>query len=71
MVLVGAGVVSGLGVAAVSARFLSDLLFGVSVYDPPTYLTVTAALVIVGLLATLVPARRASAVDPMRVLRVD
>jgi putative ABC transport system permease protein len=71
MVLVGAGVVSGLAVAAVSARFLAELLFGVSVYDPPTYLTVTTALVIVGLLATLVPARRASAVDPMRVLRVD
>jgi putative ABC transport system permease protein len=71
MLLVGAGVLSGLAVAAVSARFLSEFLFGVSAYDPLTYLAVTAALVIVGLLATLVPARRSSAVDPMRVLRVD
>ena len=69
-VLLGAGVVSGLGVAAVSARFLSDLLFGVSVYDPMIYVIVTVALVVVGLLATLIPARRASTVDPMRVLRV-
>ena len=70
MLLVLAGVVTGLGVAALSARFLSELLFGVSVYDPTTYVVVTATLVIVGLLATLVPARRASAVA-MRVLRVD
>jgi ABC-type antimicrobial peptide transport system permease subunit len=63
--------VTGLGVAALSGRFLSEFLLGVSVYDPTTYVVVTAALVIVGLLATLVPARHASAVDPMRVLRVD
>jgi putative ABC transport system permease protein len=71
MLLVLAGVVTGLGVAALSGRFLSEFLLGVSVYDPTTYVVVTAALVIVGLLATLVPARHASAVDPMRVLRVD
>ena len=57
--------------AAVSARFLSELLFGVSVYDPTTYLIVTGALVAAGLLATLLPAHRASTVDPMRVQRVE
>ena len=71
MLLVGAGVVVGLAAAAASGRFLSEVLFGISAFDPPTYLLVTAVIAFVALLATLIPARRASSVDPMSVLRVE
>ena len=71
MLLVGAGVLVGLAAAAASGRFLSEVLFGISAFDPPTYLIVTAVIASVGLLATLIPAHRASSVDPMSVLRVD
>ena len=44
MLLVGAGVVVGLAAAAASGRFFSELLFGVSAFDPSTYLIVTATI---------------------------
>jgi putative ABC transport system permease protein len=69
LVLVGAA----LGVAAAVAltRLMSSLLFGVSPTDPPTLGLVCLVLVGTALLACLVPARRASGVDPMIALRCE
>ena len=63
------GVVAGLAVAVVSTRVLDRLLFGVEPADAGTFLSMTAALLAVGLLATWLPARRASSVDPIESLR--
>ena len=64
-----AGVVVGLAVAAASTRALRSLLFGVGALDPVTFAGVAGAMVLVGLLAAWLPARRASRVDPMESLR--
>ena len=50
---------------------IQNILFGVSARDPFTYATVVAVITGVSLLATLVPARRATRVDPMIALRAE
>jgi putative ABC transport system permease protein len=65
--LLGSGV--GLVVAALLARFLAPLLFGVGAWDPATYGTVAVLLIGIGLVATHIPARRATRLDPVAVLR--
>jgi putative ABC transport system permease protein len=63
------GIVIGLAGAAWIAKALRSLLFGVSTVDVRTLAAVSAALLLVVLIATIVPARRAMAVDPTDVLR--
>ena len=63
------GVLLGLVAAAASTRALRSLLFGVGALDPLAFAGVVGAMVLVGLLAAWVPARRASRVDPMESLR--
>lgn len=63
------GVVLGLAGAYVLSRSIESLLFDVSRTDPAMYLAVTALLILVSLAACYLPARRASRVDPMLVLR--
>jgi ABC-type antimicrobial peptide transport system permease subunit len=63
------GVVIGLAGAAASTRALRSLLFGVGALDLVTFIGVAAGMVLVGLLAAYLPARRASRVDPMESLR--
>ncbi len=59
-------------VGAVGAtRALESLLFGVAPTDLTTFLTVAGVILVTALLATLLPARRAAAVDPMRTLRTE
>jgi len=65
---VGIGVVAGLAAAAASSRALRSVLFDVEPSDPATFVSVAATLVVVALLASLLPAWRASRVDPVRVL---
>jgi ABC-type antimicrobial peptide transport system permease subunit len=63
------GIAAG-GVAALGAgRIMAKLVFGVSASDPLTLAAVSAALALVALLASLVPAYRASMLDPSEVLR--
>jgi putative ABC transport system permease protein len=63
--LVLAGAALGVAAAFGLTRLMSSLLFGVSPTDPATLGAVSMVLVAVALLACLVPARRASGVDPM------
>jgi ABC-type antimicrobial peptide transport system permease subunit len=69
--VVALGVVIGIGVALASTRALGNLLFGVPPLDPLTFVAMSAGLVGIGLLASYMPARRASNVDPMESLRGD
>jgi putative ABC transport system permease protein len=69
MTLVAAGLALGLVGAHLLARLMSGLLFEVNATDPPTFLAMSVVLVAVALLASFVPARRATTVDPMIALR--
>ncbi len=66
---IGIGLAVGLGIAMALSRLIERLLFGVQVADPLAIALVVVALVAAGLLAALVPARRAAAVSPMQALR--
>ena len=68
LALLGAGI--GVGGAFALTRIMNSLLFHVSATDPPTFVTVALLFVIVALVASYIPARRAARVDPMAALRV-
>jgi predicted permease len=65
------GIVLGIAGAAAVTRLMSTLLFGVTPLDPVTYAAVAAALGLTALVASYLPAARASRVDPSVALRVD
>lgn len=69
--VVAVGVAIGVVGALASTRALGSLLFGVGAVDPVTFVGMSASMVAVGLLASYVPARRASNVDPIESLRGD
>jgi len=69
MTLVAIGLVVGLAMAVLISRAVATLLFGISPTDPATFTLVSLVLVGMGLVASLVPAWRASRVDPIVALR--
>jgi len=66
-----AGIAAGAAAALLLSRTLAALVYGVSIRDPSTYVAVTVVLTVVALFACVVPAIRASRVDPMAALRLE
>jgi ABC-type antimicrobial peptide transport system permease subunit len=69
--LVAVGVAAGFALYAIAAPFLRAFLYGVTTSDPVTLIGATLALVGTASLASWVPARRASRVDPAEALRSE
>jgi putative ABC transport system permease protein len=69
VVLTAVGIGIGIAASLLLTRLLANLLYGVSARDPLTFIAVAALLAIVSLTASLIPARRASRVDPLVALR--
>jgi len=69
--MIGIGVALGVTGGAAFSRVLSSALFGLNPFDPTTYAGVSLFLALVALLATYLPARRASRVDPVEALRYE
>jgi predicted permease len=65
------GVVIGVGVALFSTRALGTLLYNVEAVDPMIFVAMSGMLIAVGMLASYLPARKASRVDPLESLRSD
>jgi putative ABC transport system permease protein len=71
MIIIAAGVPAGLAIALVAARSLSSLVFGIGVTDVSTLAAVAALLVGITLIASYLPARSATRIDPLTALRQD
>ena len=71
LVVTLSGVAAGLAGAFVLTRFMQSLLFGVSAADPLTFGGIAAALTVVALAASYLPARRAARIDPVISLRSE
>jgi predicted permease len=71
LLLTAAGLAAGLLAAAAATRLITTYLYGVSAIDPATFVTVPLLFTGVALLASYLPARRATRVDPMVTLRCE
>ena len=69
--LLGFGSAAGLLLGLLATRVLSDIVYQATPRDPVVLAGVVAAMALLGLLATWIPARRALSVDPMILLRVE
>ncbi len=69
LLMAGAGILVGLVLAAAAAPMIATLLYGVHPFDASVFVTVPLVLLIVAFLATYIPARRATMVDPIIALR--
>ena len=69
--LLALGLISGLVASWFAARAIQAFLFGVDRHDPITVPSVCGLLAVSGLIAALIPARRAASIDPMQALRTE
>jgi putative ABC transport system permease protein len=69
--LASAGVLVGLAAALLLSRFVESLVYGVSTRDSVTFVAVPLVLTVVAAIASYLPARRATRIDPVRALRVE
>jgi putative ABC transport system permease protein len=69
MTLASGGAAAGIVLAVALTRVMTGLLFGVSATDPATFAVITAGLALVAMIACYLPARRATAVNPVTALR--
>jgi putative ABC transport system permease protein len=69
--IIAFGLAIGLGVALLGAQFLQGMIYGVSAYDPAVFVAAAFLLAAIALIACLIPARRATKVDPMIALRAE
>ena len=69
--LLSIGIAVGLALAFWSSRLLHGFLYGTKQYDPWTLILVPAVLLVFGIVAAFIPARRAASVDPMQALRAE
>jgi ABC-type antimicrobial peptide transport system permease subunit len=70
-ILIGAGLGVGLLLSFVSARLIKSFLYQVQPLDILTYVAVAVTLSVIGLIAALIPARRAAYIEPMQALRTE
>ena len=68
--LIGAGVALGVAASLALSSIMRTLLYQVSERDPSTFIGIAVTLATVGLLASALPARRATRVDPVEALRM-
>ncbi len=68
-ILIGAGLVVGLVLAVATGRLIKGFLYEVKPLDASTYVAVAVVLTAIGLVAALIPARRAASIQPMQALR--
>ena len=65
------GVILGLAAALALSRVVSSLIYGVRATDPLTFAAVALLLLLVGIFATIIPAYRATRIEPVRILREE
>jgi ABC-type antimicrobial peptide transport system permease subunit len=65
------GVVAGTAIALAAGRFVASLLYGITPHDPAVLTAVALTLIAVAIVACLVPALRATRVDPVEALRAE
>ena len=71
LVLAGAGLLIGLVGASLTSRALASLLFRVGTMDPATFAGVSVTLLMVALMASLIPARKATRIEPQSALKIE
>jgi putative ABC transport system permease protein len=70
-VLAGVGLLIGFAASLALNQLMNSLLFGVSATDPPVYFLMAALVISIALVASSIPARRATKIDPMQTLRSE
>ena len=71
LVLLAVGLVPGAIALVIAARFVQQMLYGVSAFDPIRLAAITAVLAFVTIAASLLPALRAASIDPIQALRAE
>jgi putative ABC transport system permease protein len=71
LVLTAAGIVLGIAGAAALVRYLEGMLYGLTPLDPATWIGVAVLFAMVAAIAAYIPARRATAIDPLHALRAE